>query len=324
MASSDFLRNNPRYRSAGDWRYDSRRNQIDGRPREKKPAPGSNLDVFHLRNKQGLSADEATEAATDLRASGLRTGFGGEGLEPNRMLSSRERVRMGLDKSRPSAPTRPTGDQRKWAKVFRESSTRPPLRSAAGPEKPLNFSRSALVEGAKSSGDFANIRKGFNTQSAAAQTGMRMNERGVAEPLSKTKVGADGLTPFAREKFGSAVADKAAARDFATNKSTTTSGTTGMVKQEGGARPTQAMDFSRTITSKYGTGTNVSRAPGQQGGGMMPDPLTGKMVPMKNALAEQSAVQDTKFGPNAGKAGEGYFDPKAIRQSMQQKRGRVA
>jgi len=370
--SPGYLRENPNYRQAGDWQYDSRRNRINPRSfREKKLPPGSNMDVFHFKN-MGYSTEEAEQMASEARSGGERTSFGGKGIERiNRRTDSRQET---------SAPTGPTDDQRKWAKKFRESSTptttstkaatpsaddtpgaasasarsgflskygmkpqeadsRPPLRAAAGPlnlsptttptttpapKEPLNFSRSALIEGAKKSGDFAKIRGDFNSQSAAAQTGMRMDKNGSMNALDKKTVGADGLTDFARERFGPAMADKAAARDFATGKSTTTSGTTGMVKQDGGARPTQAMDFSRTITSKYGGGTNVSRAPDQPGAGTMTDPLTGKTVPMKSYLAEQSAVQDTKFGPNAGKAGDGYFDPKAIRQSFQQqKRGRV-
>jgi len=322
--SPGYLRENPNYRQAGDWRYDSHRNQINSRPfREKPLPPGSGLDVLHLRNKQGLSADEATEAAADLRARGLRTGFGGEGLEPNRMLSSRERARMDLDKSRPSAPTDPTDDQRKWAKAFREKSAPQKSSAATAPKEPLNFSRSALVEGAKQTGDFKKIREGFNTQSAAAQTGMRMNERGVAEPLSKTKTGDDGLTPYAREKFGPAMEEKAAARDFARGEAPVQFNRApegAFAGQESLRSQTVRPIVSATKVNPYGTATATfgPRAPGA--GGTMTDPLTGKTVPMKSYLAEQSAVQDTKFGPNAGKAGERYFDPKAIRQSVQKGR----
>ncbi len=393
MPSSDFLRNNPRYRQAGDWRNDrdSRytadgyrhsdgRKKIMGYSQKQGGRRMGGINEFHAlqRGARAFSdprfpGQSAGEIAQDMSSRGETTGFGGRNITQD--MGRPQTAQTGGGKGQSPAPTGPTDDQRKWAKAFRESSTRLPLRSAAttssandtpgaasatarsgflskyglkpqeadsrpplkaaagplnlapttaaAPQKPLNFSRSALVEGAKQTGDFKKIREGFNTQSKQAGTGMRMNENGGMVALDKKTVGADGLTPYAREKFGPAVEDIRARRDFATGKSTTTSGTTGMVKQDGGARPTQAMDFSRTITSKYGGGTNVSRAPGHQGGGTMPDPLTGKMVPMKNALAEQSAVQDTKFGPNAGKAGDGYFDPKAIRQSFQQRKGRV-
>ncbi len=346
MASEAFLRRNPRYREA-EWKSRG--------PREKKPEPGSNLDTFHLQN-QGYSRDEAKYAAADLRARGTRTGFGGKGVEPNRNLSPRERRQLGLDR-RPGetrTPSGPTDDQRKWARSFRESrrpittSTKPTLpptgisavdmltpqvsTATRGPAPAMNFSRSALVEGAKQTGDFKKIREGFNTQSKQAGTGMRMNDLGVATPISKTKVGSDGLTPYAREKFGPAVEDIRARRDFATGKSTTTSGTTGlssgingpdadeMTPDTGGGRPMQASNFRREISSKYGSGSNVTRTPGQAGG-TMTDPLTGKPVSMTGALADQSAVQKTKEPGST--SGDDYYDPKKLRQSMQNRKGRV-
>ena len=348
MASESFLRRNPHYREA-EWKSRG--------PREKRPEPGSNLDTFHFQN-QGYSRDEAQQMSTEAKASGMRTGFGGKGIEPDRVLSPRDRVRMGFDRSgAKGASSNPTDDQRKWAKSFRDSQPRTPqksstpssgggsflgaaarnFRTAVGmpssstptPEKPLNFSRSALIEGAKKSGDFIKTREGFNKQSAAAQTGMEMDDNGSIQAKDKTKVGSDGLTDYAREKFGPAVEDIRARRDFATNKSTTTSGTAGlssgingpnadeMTPDTGGGRPMQASNFRREITSKYGTGSNVTRAPGQ-GGGTTVDPLTGKSVPTTGALADQSDVQKTK-GPGST-AGDDYFDPKKFRQN----RGRSA
>lgn len=348
MASESFLRRNPHYREA-EWKSRG--------PREKRPEPGSNLDTFHFQN-QGYSRDEAQQMSTEAKASGMRTGFGGKGIEPDRVLSPRDRVRMGFDRSgAKGASSNPTDDQRKWAKSFRDSQPRTPqksstpssgggsflgaaarnFRTAVGmpssstptPEKPLNFSRSALIEGAKKSGDFIKTREGFNKQSAAAQTGMEMDDNGSIQAKDKTKVGSDGLTDYAREKFGPAVEDIRARRDFATNKSTTTSGTAGlssgingpnadeMTPDTGGGRPMQASNFRREITSKYGTGSNVTRAPGQ-GGGTTVDPLTGKSVPTTGALADQSAVQTTK--EPGSKTGDDYFDPKKFRQN----RGRSA
>jgi len=332
MPSESFLRRNPHYREA-EWKSRG--------PREKRPEPGSNLDTFHFQN-QGYSRDEAQQMSTEAKASGMRTGFGGKGIEPDRVLSPRDRVRMGFDRSgAKGASSNPTDDQRKWAKSFRDSqpqkSAAPTVQDKAGfnpmspgaedvpantstptPEKPLNFSRSALIEGAKKSGDFIKTREGFNKQSAAAQTGMEMDDNGSIQAKDKTKVGSDGLTDYAREKFGPAVEDIRAKRDFATGKSTTTTGLTGMDPfTNSGDRPTQASDFRREITSKYGTGSNVTRTPGQ-GGGTMVDPLTGKSVPTTGALADQSAVQTTK--EPGSKTGDDYFDPKKFRQN----RGRSA
>lgn len=351
MPSDDFLRRNPRYQQAGDWRYDSRRNQASAPRRERSPEPGSDLDVLHFQN-QGYSRDEAQQMASDARDSGMRTGFGGAGLEPNRNLTPRERSRMGLDKGQSSAPSGPTDDQRKWAKSFRDSQPQKPsaptesgggsflgaaartFKTAVGmpsstnaaPKEPLNFSRSALVEGAKQSGDFAGIRKGFNTQSAAAQTGMRMNERGGVSPLSKTSSGPEGTSAFARERFGPAVEDIRARRDFARGEAPvklTRAPEGAFAGQESLRSQTLRPVVSAEKTNPYGTATATfgPRAPGA--GGTMTDPLTGKTVPMKGYLAQQSAVQDTKFGVNAGKPDDGYFNPAKIRESFQQRKGRV-
>jgi hypothetical protein len=82
----------------------------------------------------------------------------------------------------------------------------------------------------------------------------------------------------------------------------------------------QASNFRREITSKYGSGSNVTRTPGQAGG-TMTDPLTGKPVSMTGALADQSAVQKTK--EPGSKTGDDYYDPKKLRQSMQNRKGRA-
>jgi len=272
----------------------------------------------------------AEGAAQRLADTGMRTGFGGRGIEPNRNLSPRERRQLGLggNSGGTRTPTGPTDDQRKWARNFRESqrpittSTKPTLpptgisavdmltpqvsTATRGPAPAMNFSRSAMVEGAKRSGDFDRVRGDYNKQSAAAQTGMRMNDRGSIAPLDRTTAGADGMTPYAREKFGPAVEDIRARRDFATGKSTTTSGTTGlssginsnpnadeMTPGTGGVRPTQAADFRREITSNYGRGSNVTRTDGQAGG-KMSDPLTGNQVPIRQWGKDQTDVQDTK------------------------------
>lgn len=354
LPSQGFMNRNPNYRVA--------EHKLEGKSSGKgKPnVRPSNLDTFYAKqggfpSERGYGGEvfagesSAEGAAQRLADTGMRTGFGGRGIEPNRNLSPRERRQLGLggNSGGTRTPAGPTDDQRKWAKDFRESQSRRAdsspsaadqglggamsgsvvTPSTSGSQEPPNFSRSALVEGAKRSGDFDRVRGDYNKQSAAAQTGMRMNERGSIAPLNRTTAGADGMTPYAREKFGPAVEDIRARRDFATGKSTTTSGTTGlssgmnsnpnadeMTPGTGGVRPTQAADFRREITSNYGRGSNVTRADGQAGG-MMPDPLTGKQVPTRNALAEQSGVQDTKEGTSGrgenrtfNRAGEDYFN----------------
>jgi hypothetical protein len=305
LPSQGFMNRNPRYRVA--------EHKLEG-PREKKPEPGRPLDVHKLLNA-GYSRDEAEYAASDARERGMRTAFGKTDLEPDRNLSPRERRRMGLDGNSGGTrtPIGPTDDQRKWARNFRESQSRPPLRSAAGPQKPLNFSRSAMVEGAKRSGDFSRVRGDYNRQSAAAQTGMRMNDRGSITPLNRTTAGADGMTPYAREKFGPAVEDNRARRDFARGEAMNRSVSQGVEKM--------------TKTNPYGS-ASATYGGKPTGPGMMPDPLTGKQVPMRQWASDQSAVQATKEGTSGwgenrttNKAGDDYFNPQKIRQDAQQSKG---
>jgi len=299
MPSDDFLRRNPRYQQAGDWRFDTRRNQASVPFRERKPQPGSNMDVFHFKN-MGYSTEEAEQMASEARSGGERTSFGGKGIERiNRRTESRQET---------SAPSGPTDDQRKWAKSFRDSQPQKPsaptesgggsllgaaartFKTAVGmpssataaPKEPLNFSRSALVEGAKKSGDFANIREGFNTQSQQSGTGMRMDKNGSMTPLPKTPSGPDGTSKFAREKFGAAVEDIRARRDFARGEAMNKSVSQGV--------------GTMTKTNPYGS-ASATYGGKPTGPGMMPDPLTGKQVPMRQRAKDQTAVQGTKFAP---------------------------
>ena len=250
-----------------------------------------------------FAGDSSAEgAARRLAETGMRTGFGGRGLEPNRNLSPRERRQLGLDGNSGGTrtPTGPTDDQRKWARNFRESQNRSTSSSAAadqglggamsgsvvtpstsGSQEPPNFSRSALVEGAKRSGDFSRVRGDYNRQSAAAQTGMRMNDRGSITPLNRTTAGADGMTPYAREKFGPAVEDNRARRDFARGEAMNKSVSQGV--------------GTMTKTNPYGS-ASATYGGKSTGPGMMPDPLTGKQVPMRQWASDQSAVQATKEG----------------------------
>ena len=111
------------------------------------------------------------------------------------------------------------------------------------------------------------------------------------------------------------------ARDAAMGRTVNTVGTTGLTPSATGGRPTQAPDFRRMITSKYGTGTNVAREPGQ--GPATTKDLMGRTVPLGQYLADQKAVQATKYDPDAAQAGEDYFKPSAP-ANMRAKARRVA
>ena len=187
---------------------------------------------------------------------------------------------------------------------------------ASGPAPAPNFSRSALVQGAKMSGDFARVRDQYNT--AAAGTGKRMDEMGNVKDLSKQASGPEGTSAFARDKWGAAAEDVRARRDFARGEAPvqfTRAPAGGFAGQESMRSQTTRPVVSATKLNPYGsaTATYGPRAPGQ--GGTMTDPLTGKTVPMKDYLPQQSAVQDTKMPGST--SGAGSYDPKKIRSSMQ-------
>jgi len=93
------------------------------------------------------------------------------------------------------------------------------------------------------------------------------------------------------------------ASDAQTSRSVTTSGARGLdtpastVPFAPQTRPMQAADFRRTISSQYGTGTNVTRQPGQAAGGTMVDPATGKTVAMSEYLRNRNEEQASKETP---------------------------
>lgn len=64
----------------------------------------------------------------------------------------------------------------------------------------------------------------------------------------------------------------------------------------------QSMPKPTSFSSQYGTGSVDF---GGSKGGMMPHPISGKMVSMRQYLPKQSKVQDTKFGPMAGQENGG-------------------
>lgn len=83
------------------------------------------------------------------------------------------------------------------------------------------------------------------------------------------------------------------ARDAAMGRTVNTVGTTGGVgKVFADTAPAQAGNYRRMITSKYGTGTNVAREPGQ--GPATTKDLMGRTVPLGQYLREQKEVQRTK------------------------------
>jgi hypothetical protein len=290
----------------------------------------SSLNEFFYR-QEGYSPKQSRTLSRQLAERGYTKGFGGQGIEPNRGMSDRERAQIGLGQAGGGKGgfkrfRGPTDDQRKWSRKFQESQTprTTPTPSAAdqgmggamsgsvlsasptsGPAPAPNFSRAALVQGAKKSGDFARVRDQYNT--AAVGTGKRMDKMGNITPLSKQASGPEGTSAFARDKFGAAAEDIRARRDFARGEAPVQRTSTG----------TKDDPWASTATklNPYGTATATFGGPARTSGGTMTDPLTSKTVPMKDYLAQQSAVQKTKEPGNT--SGESYYDPKKIRSSMQ-------
>lgn len=359
--SETFMRNNQNYRQAGDWRFDrDSRYTSDGYRRSdgRKKIMGysqkqggrlmgepsqrpSNLDEFQYR-QEGYSPKQSRTLSRQLAERGYRKGFGGQGIEPNRGMSDRERAQTGPGQTGGGKGgfkrfREPTADQQRWSRKFQESQTpittstgaasptgiaafdnvQPQVSTATrGPAPAPNFSRAALVQGAKKSGDFKRVRDQYNT--AAVGTGNRMDEMGAIKPLPKTGLTtSDGTSMFARDKYGAAADEIAARRDFARGEAPvqfTKAPAGGFAGQESMRSQTTQPVISATKVNPYGsaTATYGPRAPGQ--GGTMPDPLTGKTVPMKDYLAQQSAVQETKMPGST--SGESNYDPKKIRSSM--------
>lgn len=174
---------------------------------------------------------------------------------------------------------------------------------------PTNFSRAALIEGAKKSGEFTDIMNAYNRN--AQGTGYRMDKNGNINPLSKS-ADDQGTSPFAREVYGPGAQDIAARRDFARGEApvqqTTVNGMPALTKMN---------PYGTAIRQDLPASTGVRQ-------GMMPDPLTGKMVPMRQWAADQSAVQATKLGSNTAQSAQNYFNPQTIQSKIAQTKSRAA
>lgn len=269
---------------------DEGRRMINARIRpENTRLMGGGLDAFNLVNSPygksiGLGYKQAESAVQ-----GMRQGLS----DPNRAL-------FNLNPYAAQAPVQPQGpnpDQMRWAQAF--ANDRKPTATPSAPDQslggaafgntltptatagaPTNFSRAALIEGAKKSGEFTDIMNAYNRN--AQGTGYRMDKNGniAKTPENYRK---DVLQPMAN--------DIAARRDFARGEAP-------VQKFDPMAGPNademnpQPMQFSKM--NPYGSATATS-APSK--GGMMRHEITGKMVPMSPYLAEKRAIQDTKNKP---------------------------
>lgn len=319
---------------------DEGRRMINARIRpENTRLMGGGLDAFNLVNSPygksiGLGYKQAESAVQ-----GMRQGLS----DPNRAL-------FNLNPYAAQAPVQPQGpnpDQMRWAQAFANAQQAPAglppppaannpatpftnslftngMRSnfvqqnpvAAGiprgpldrgvptaptPANPTNFSRAALIEGAKKSGEFTDIMNAYNRN--AQGTGYRMDDNGniAKTPENYRK---DVLQPMAN--------DIAARRDFARGEApvqqTTVNGMPALTKMN---------PYGTAIRQDLPPSTGIRQ-------GMMPDPLTGKMVPMRQWAADQSAVQATKLGSNTAQSAQNYFNPQTIQSKIAQTKSRAA
>jgi hypothetical protein len=341
--SETFMRNNQNYRQAGDWRFDrdSRytgdgyrrsdgRKKIDARIKGGGKRMGG-INEFHAlqRGARAFSdprfpGQSAGEIAQDMSSRGETTGFGGRGVTPD--TGRPQTAQTGGSKGGFKRFRGPADDQRKWSREFQKSQAprTTPTPSAAdqgmggamggsvlsasptsGPAPAPNFSRSALVQGAKKSGEFDDIREAYNRDNNARGYGMGYSGAIIESEEQKKD--------FARSQLQPAADEIAARRDFARRDALqeTSSRQGGLVPSSAGGRPSLSSDYSASFSSKYGSGSGVAG----KTSGAMADPLTGKTVPMREYLPQQSAVQKTKEPGNT--SGESYYDPKKIRSSMQ-------
>ena len=271
-----------------------------------KTAPSSPLDVFYARQRGAPSrADRAAfrgqtaeDIAEEMKASGERSGFGGVGKMPDRNLSPREQIMLGLGGA--SVPT---------ASAITDPAAAGNTPVVGDPfgtgHQPLQPSNPFIPTLRQTIGGDAPSRRPVDPSTVRQPSPL------LPPPKDAAGNPASDSNPIA----GTPAEFRQMNKDAQIGRTVTTTGTPGLTPAAGGGTA-QATDFRRLISSRYGTGSNVTRQPGQ-GVGTMTDPITGKPVPMKQALADQSAVQDTKLTPGGD---EDLFNPAKLRQSMRKGR----
>lgn len=289
---------------------DEGRRMINARiRRENTRFMGGGLDAFNLVNSPYGKSIGLGYKQAEAGIQGIRSGM----PDPNRAL-------FNLNPYAAQSPVQPQGpnpDQMRWAQAF--ANDRKPTATPSAPDQslggaafgntltptatagaPSNFSRAALIEGAKKSGEFTDIMNAYNRN--AQGTGYRMDKNGNINPLSKS-ADAQGTSPFAREVYGPGAQDIAARRDFARGEAPVQfSGPTGSSIKGGFADQASMLPFTKqapgTMALKqnpYGSASSSYGLPST--GSIMKHEITGKMVPMSPYLAEKRAIQDTKNKP---------------------------
>ena len=328
------------YNPYNDWSVDSRGREVNALGQHKikgysqKQGPSRSfggLNEFYLRQQNDDPNMDIDRAAQKINKSGdiiTKDGRRVPDTMRNRGYSSRS------DQNPYDRPQGPTPDQQRWADKAAASKLEAGDGQMPGPanntdgldeygEEPANeaspkptraaanpyFSRAGNIENAKASGEFDSVRDKYNADSEGS--GYRMDENGTINPLSKTDDGT-GTSPYARERFGPRAEEMRAERDFAKGEAPVqfTDPNVGPNADEMNMRPIRAEKIN-----PYGTATATLTPDGSApmgGRATTTDPLTGKTVPMGQWASDQSAVQATKYGPDAAQAGKEYFNPSKV------------
>lgn len=263
---------------------------------------GSNLDAFHARqrgaapdNTPGFQGMTGEDIAADLAAKGETTNVGGRGLRPNNPFA-KPAVGGAEDKDAFGLPYGPNNPK----------PGAPAITDAAAMGRNMISGAGGGIGGAAASAagnaGISALRQSVASSGPAASA---VDPSTVRQPFVG-KLDENSDTPAKLRQMVS---------DAAMGRATNTSGTPGLTRPSSipvagdpfktgfrpmgqnnpfgpADRPMQAADFRRTITSKYGTGTNETRQPGQ--GPATTQDLVGRRVGLQDWLADQKAVQATK------------------------------
>ena len=245
----------------------------------------SNLNAFYARQRGAPSSDNPAfagmtpeDVAVEMARHGETTSFGGDEIVPDtrlppRVLREETARRAAGGGGKPDAPSPLSGPGNDI-----------PLSPTGGYVKPTLPNGNTPVEG--------------------DPFGTGLMPMGDNNPFSPPNTPPPAAAPSAdptapRQSVGKIDPEntpahfRGMARDAEMGRSVNTMGTPGLADSAiPGGRPTQAADFRRLISSKYGTGTNVARLPGQ--GPATTTDLMGRPTTMKDYAEERRAVQRSK------------------------------
>ena len=305
---------------SGNSDYDANGVRYDGMKKIKGPkphAPFSNLDAHEARqmgardewgvapSRQRFQGQTSEDIAADLHRQGLRVNSRTKELEPDDNVSSR--IKNNREATTAAAHAAHAGNT---------TNPNPAAGEGSGPSTDNNALFGLPPEPPAAGEGSGPSNMPPQARDAAGRLTDASNVRQPVAPVGDGEYAKDSQGNRASDSnppVGTPAEFRQMSRDAANGRTVKTGGTTGLTPSADGGRPTQASDFRRTITSKYGTGSNVTRQPGQAPG-TVTDSM-GRTVPAQQWNQDQADVQATKMGPNAKQAGDNFYNPASIRQS---------